>query len=49
MLTSTLTSQLDYERYHGRVDNYTKKTKRSDRDNAALVKAESDLAKATEV
>ncbi|PYI08023.1 hypothetical protein BO78DRAFT_365407 [Aspergillus sclerotiicarbonarius CBS 121057] len=40
--------KLDYERYHGRVDNYSKKTKRSERDNAALVKAESDLAKATE-
>ncbi|RAH75378.1 uncharacterized protein BO66DRAFT_467113 [Aspergillus aculeatinus CBS 121060] len=40
--------KLDYERYQSRVDNYTKKTKRSDRDNAALVKAEGDLAKATE-
>ncbi|PYH41752.1 BAR and SH3 domain-containing protein [Aspergillus saccharolyticus JOP 1030-1] len=40
--------KLDYERYQGRVDNYTKKTKRSDRDNAALVKAESDLARAVE-
>ncbi|PWY91471.1 hypothetical protein BO94DRAFT_555302 [Aspergillus sclerotioniger CBS 115572] len=40
--------KLDYERYQGRVDNYSKKTKRSERDNAALVKAESDLAKATE-
>ncbi|RAL07989.1 BAR and SH3 domain-containing protein [Aspergillus homomorphus CBS 101889] len=40
--------KLDYERHQSRVDNYTKKTKRSDRDNAALVKAEGDLAKATE-
>ncbi|EAU31534.1 conserved hypothetical protein [Aspergillus terreus NIH2624] len=40
--------KLDYERYQGRVDSYAKKTKRSDRDNVALSKAESDLAKATE-
>ncbi|GKZ22004.1 hypothetical protein AbraIFM66951_007199 [Aspergillus brasiliensis] len=40
--------KLDFERYQGRVDSYAKKTKRSDRDNAALAKAESDLAKATE-
>lgn len=40
--------KLDYERYQSRVDSYTKKTKRSDRDNAALAKAEADLAKATE-
>ncbi|KAL3480437.1 hypothetical protein BJX99DRAFT_244209 [Aspergillus californicus] len=40
--------KLDYERHHSRVDNYTKRTKRSDRENAAMVKAEQDLAKATE-
>ncbi|RHZ46251.1 uncharacterized protein CDV56_104860, partial [Aspergillus thermomutatus] len=40
--------KLDYERYQSRVDSYTKKTKRSDRDNAALAKAETDLARATE-
>ncbi|GIC89701.1 BAR and SH3 domain-containing protein [Aspergillus udagawae] len=40
--------KLDYERYQSRVDSYTKKTKRSDRDNAALAKAETDLAKARE-
>ncbi|OJJ48243.1 hypothetical protein ASPZODRAFT_1543737 [Penicilliopsis zonata CBS 506.65] len=40
--------KLDFERYQSRVDNYSKKTKRSDRDNAALSKAESDLARATE-
>ncbi|PKX97030.1 BAR and SH3 domain-containing protein [Aspergillus novofumigatus IBT 16806] len=40
--------KLDYERHQSRVDSYTKKTKRSDRDNAALAKAETDLAKATE-
>ncbi|KKK17867.1 hypothetical protein AOCH_006531, partial [Aspergillus ochraceoroseus] len=40
--------KLDYERYQNRVDSYTKKTKRSDRDNASLAKAEIDLTKATE-
>ncbi|GIJ85694.1 hypothetical protein Asppvi_004556 [Aspergillus pseudoviridinutans] len=40
--------KLDYERYQSRVDSYTKKTKRSDRDNASLAKAETDLVKATE-
>lgn len=47
-LTLNCESQLDYERYQSRVDNYSKKSKRSDRDNAALAKAESDLAKAKE-
>lgn len=41
--------QLDYERYQSRVDSYAKKTKRSDRDNQSLAKAESELTKATEV
>ncbi|KAB8235983.1 hypothetical protein BDV23DRAFT_143815 [Aspergillus alliaceus] len=40
--------KLDYERYQGRVDSYSKKTKRSDRDNASLTKAENDLARARE-
>ncbi|OGM42613.1 SH3 domain containing protein [Aspergillus bombycis] len=40
--------KLDYERYQSRVDSYSKKTKRSDRDNSSLTKAESDLARATE-
>ncbi|GAB1208081.1 hypothetical protein APSETT445_006820 [Aspergillus pseudonomiae] len=40
--------KLDYERYQSRVDSYSKKTKRSDRDNASLTKAETDLARATE-
>ncbi|KAE8154127.1 hypothetical protein BDV25DRAFT_1824 [Aspergillus avenaceus] len=40
--------KLDYERYQSRVDSYAKKTKRSDRDNASLAKAEFDLARATE-
>ncbi|OAL69819.1 SH3 domain-containing protein [Trichophyton violaceum] len=40
--------KLDFERYQGRVDSSRKKTKRSDRDNAALAKAEADLSKATD-
>jgi hypothetical protein len=40
---------LDFEHYQSRVDSSLKKTKRSDRDNAALAKAEADLAKAKEV
>ncbi|KAL4890331.1 hypothetical protein BDV59DRAFT_96459 [Aspergillus ambiguus] len=40
--------KLDYERYQSRVDSYAKKTKRSDRDNVALSKAEGELTKATE-
>ncbi|KAH8433250.1 uncharacterized protein LDX57_010885 [Aspergillus melleus] len=41
--------KLDYERYQSRVDSYAKKTKRSDRDNQSLAKAETELTKATEV
>jgi Variant SH3 domain len=41
-------SKLDFERYQGRVETGRKKTKRSDRENTALAKAESDLARATE-
>ncbi|KAL4981181.1 hypothetical protein BDW66DRAFT_4491 [Aspergillus desertorum] len=40
--------KLDYERHHGRVENYSKRAKRSERENASLLKAEEDLAKATE-
>lgn len=40
--------KLDYERYQNRVDSALKKTKRSERDNAVLVKAQSDLATATD-
>jgi SH3 domain len=40
--------QLDFERYQGRVEAGRKKTKRSDRENTALSKAESDFARATE-
>ncbi|KLJ10543.1 hypothetical protein EMPG_14091 [Blastomyces silverae] len=38
--------KLDFERYQNRVDTSRKKTKRSDRDNAALAKAETDLSRA---
>ncbi|PGH05258.1 hypothetical protein AJ80_08366 [Polytolypa hystricis UAMH7299] len=40
--------KLDFERYQSRVDSNRKKTKRSDRDNAALAKAEIDFNKARE-
>jgi hypothetical protein len=40
--------KLDFERYQSRVDSALKKTKRSERDNAALSKAQSDLSVATE-
>ncbi|KAL4933164.1 BAR and SH3 domain-containing protein [Aspergillus undulatus] len=40
--------KLDYERHHGRVETYSKKAKRSERDNSAMVKAEDDLARARE-
>ena len=40
--------KLDFERYQSRVDSGMKKTKRSDREAAALTKAQSDLAAATE-
>lgn len=41
-------SQLDFERYQGRVETGRKKTKRSDRENAALSKNELDLTRATD-
>ncbi|KAL9616267.1 MAG: hypothetical protein Q9160_008846 [Pyrenula sp. 1 TL-2023] len=40
--------KLDFERYQGRVDTGRKKIKRSDRDNTALAKAESDLERSRE-
>ncbi|KAF3482499.1 SH3 domain signaling protein [Arthroderma uncinatum] len=47
-LKADLVAELDFERYQSRVDSGRKKTKRSDRDNAALSKAEMDLTKATD-
>jgi hypothetical protein len=41
--------RLDWERYTDKVNSLTKKLKRSDRDNAALARAEEDLAKAADV
>ncbi len=41
--------QLDFEKYQARVDNGRKKTKRSERDNAALEKAEIELVRAKDV
>jgi len=40
--------KLDFERYQNRVDSGLKKTKRSERENAALAKSQSDLAIATD-
>ncbi|KAI1906876.1 hypothetical protein LOZ12_005193 [Ophidiomyces ophidiicola] len=40
--------KLDYERYQNRVDTARKKSKRSDRENSNLAKAEIDLNKAKE-
>ncbi len=41
--------RLDYERYFDRVNNAAKKQKRSEREDAALAKAEIELSKATDV
>ena len=41
--------QLDFERYQGRYDAAHKKTKRSERENVALAKHESDFARAKQV
>jgi hypothetical protein len=41
--------RLDYERHFDRVTSATKKQKRSERDDAALAKAEVELSKATDV
>lgn len=41
--------RLDWERYQDKVHNYQKKLKRSDRENAALAKAEEELSRAAEV
>ncbi|KAL4884091.1 hypothetical protein BJY04DRAFT_182838 [Aspergillus karnatakaensis] len=40
--------KLDYERHHGRVDNYSKRGNRSERENAAYAKAQEELARATD-
>lgn len=40
--------RLDWERYTDKVNSLNKKLKRSDRDNAALARAEEDLAKAAD-
>ncbi|KAI4215350.1 MAG: hypothetical protein LQ351_002250 [Letrouitia transgressa] len=40
--------KLEFEKYQSRVDSGRKKTKRSDKDNAALAKAETELYHATE-
>jgi len=40
--------RLDWERYTDKVNNASKKLKRSDRENAALAKAEEDLSKAAD-
>jgi hypothetical protein len=41
--------RLDYERYQDRVNNAAKKVKRSEREDAALARAEMDLSKAADV
>jgi hypothetical protein len=41
--------RLDYERYLDRVNNAAKKQRRSEREDAALAKAEVELSKATDV
>ncbi|KAL8821298.1 MAG: hypothetical protein Q9191_007336 [Dirinaria sp. TL-2023a] len=40
--------KLDFEKYQKRVDNASKKTKRSERDNAYLAKAETEAVRAKE-
>ena len=41
--------RLDWERYIDKVNNASKKSKRSDREDAALAKAEEELSKAADV
>lgn len=41
--------RLDYERFTDKVNNYQRKVKRTDRENAALLKAEAELGSAAEV
>jgi amphiphysin len=41
--------RLDYERYQDRVNNASKKQRRSDGENASLAKSEPELAKAADV
>jgi hypothetical protein len=40
--------KLDFERYQGRVDSQNKKTKRTEKDAAIMIKSQSDLETATE-
>jgi amphiphysin len=41
--------RLDWERYIDKVNNYQRKPKRTDRENAALAKAEEELSRAADV
>lgn len=41
--------RLDWERYIDKVNHASKKLKRTDRENAALAKAEEELARAADV
>jgi amphiphysin len=41
--------RLDYERYQDKVNNAAKKVKRSEREDAALARAEMDLSRAADV
>jgi hypothetical protein len=41
--------RLDWERYIDKVNHANKKLKRTDRENAALVKAEEELSRAADV
>lgn len=41
--------RLDWERYIDKVNNYQRKPKRTDRENAALAKSEEEAARAAEV
>lgn len=41
--------RLDWERYVDKVNNYQRKPKRTDRENAALIKSEEEAARAAEV
>ena len=49
VLRLTTDMQLDFEKYQKRVDTGRQKTKRSERDNASLEKAETELTRAKEV
>ena len=47
--SADLCLQLDFEKYQKRVETGRSKTKRSDRDNASLEKAEAELIRAKDV